>query len=330
MSPANPAGPRSGPATHAYRTVDVPVGGGDLRAGVWEPLDASDDVPTVLALHGVTAHHLAFVNLAAALPGVRVIAPDLRGRGHSNALPGPFGMPRHCADVVALAARLGVERAVVVGHSMGAFASVVLAHRAPELVRSLVLVDGGLPLELPEGVDIDIAMAVVLGPAAARLSMTFRDAADYRAFWRRHPAFAQSWTADLDGYFDYDLEPADGAYRSRARIEALGEDQRELFAGGSLLPALDGLRVPTTFLRAPSGLMNGDPLYPAQNVEQWAGRLPPLEVVEVPDVNHYTIIMSNAGAQAVAQQVARALTAPDAQNAPDVLNAPDAEKAVER
>jgi lipase len=298
-----------------YRIVDVPVHGGTLRAGVWESPAVTDDVATVIALHGVTAHHLAFANLAAALPTVRVIAPDLRGRGHSNALPGPFGMPRHCADVLALAAHLGVERAVVVGHSMGAFVSVVLAHRAPDLVRSLVLVDGGLPLDLPHGVDVDTAMAAVLGPAAARLSMTFRDAVDYRSFWRRHPAFAQRWTADLDGYFDYDLEPAGGAFRSRARIEALSEDQRELFTGRSLLPALEGLSVPTTLLRAPSGLMDDTPLYAAQTVEQWAERLESLEVVEVADVNHYTILMSPPGARAVAHQVTRALADPDARKA---------------
>ena len=41
---------------------------------------------------------------------------------------------------------LGVERAVVVGHSMGAFVALVLGDLYPERVSRLVLVDGGLPL----------------------------------------------------------------------------------------------------------------------------------------------------------------------------------------
>ncbi|MBC7290091.1 MAG: alpha/beta hydrolase [Actinotalea sp.] len=297
--------------THTYRAVDVPVDGGLLHAGVWEPealpgsgAAPATGVPTILAIHGVTAHHLAFCELAARLPGVRVVAPDLRGRGRSNALPGPYGMPRHADDVAALAAALGVERAVVVGHSMGGFVAVVLAHRHPALVERVVLVDGGLPLALPEGVDVEAAMAAVLGPAAQRLSMTFPDHAAYRAFWRAHPAFTAAWSERLGAYFDHDVdELPGGGLRPAARIEALQQDQEELFTGASLLPALDALAVPTTFLRAPAGLLGGEPLYAPEHVAAWAARLPRLEVHEVPGVNHYTVVMAPHGAAVVASVV---------------------------
>ncbi|WP_225755505.1 alpha/beta fold hydrolase [Actinotalea sp. Marseille-Q4924] len=293
--------------THVYRSVDVPVDGGLLHAGVWEPLGptGAGAVGTVLAIHGVTAHHLAFCELAARLPGVRVVAPDLRGRGRSNVLPGPYGMPRHADDVAALAAALGVRRAVVVGHSMGGFVSVVLAHRHPVLVERLVLVDGGLPLALPAGVDLDAAMAAVLGPAAQRLSMTFADHEAYRAFWRAHPAFTADWTERLGAYFDHDVDPVPGGLRPAARIEALSEDQAELFTGVSLLPALEALAVPTTFLRAPAGLLGAEPLYAPGHVAGWSERLPRLEVHDVPGVNHYTVVMAPHGAAAVADHVRR-------------------------
>lgn len=60
-------------------------------------------------------------------------------------------MSRHSDDVAALLAELGMERALPVGHSMGAFVSVVVAHRHPQLMNRLILVDGGLPLEIPDG-----------------------------------------------------------------------------------------------------------------------------------------------------------------------------------
>lgn len=297
-------------AAHTYSEVDVAVDGGTLHAGMWEPSGGAADAPTVLAVHGITATHRAWGWVAPALPGVRVVAPDLRGRGRSNALPGPYGMARHADDVAALAGHLGLGDVVVAGHSMGGFVAVVLAHRHPGLVRSLVLVDGGLPLALPAGVDPDAAMAAVLGPAAQRLAMTFPDADAYRAFWQAHPAFAGHWGEDLGAYFDYDLEPADGAYRSSARLEAMTGDQRELFSGASLLPALRALAVPATFLRAPAGLLGDAPLYPPDLVGEWAGRLPTLRVVEVPDVNHYTIVMTPAGAAAVAREVSPHVAAP--------------------
>lgn len=323
-----------------YRQLDVAVDGGLLHAGVW----GDDGAPTVLAVHGITATHRAWGWLADALPDVRVVAPDLRGRGRSNRLPGPFGMARHADDLAALLDHLGTGPVVVVGHSMGGFASVVLAHRRPDVVTSLVLVDGGLPLEVPAGADPDTLMRAVLGPAAARLAMTFQDERAYHDFWRAHPAFvgefdgpsvpdrldraaaadatdgadaadatdgagaADATDDDLRGYFDYDLEPADGGgLRPTSRLEAVTGDQRELVTGASLLPALDALSAPALFLRAPRGLLDGDPLYDAGHVERWAAQLPSLRTAEVPGVNHYTIIMGTAGAGAVAQHVSHQL-----------------------
>lgn len=296
---------------HRYTAHDVPVDGGTLRVGVWEPDGAAAPPaappPTVVAVHGVTANHQAFRALAAALPGVRLVAPDLRGRGRSADLPGPYGMPRHADDVAAAAAHLGVTRAVVVGHSMGGFVAVVLAHRHPDLVERLVLVDGGLPLPLPPGLDPDAAMQAVLGPAAKRLAMVFADRAAYRGFWREHPAFAGAWSDDVAACFDYDLVlAADGGFRCSTSTAALAEDQRELYSGASLLPALEALAVPTTLVRAETGLLADAPLYPPEHVAAWRARLDGLRVVEAPGANHYGVVMTPAGARLVAEQVREA------------------------
>lgn len=288
--------------SHTYEEVDVAVDGGTLRAGVWEPVAPAGPVPTVLAVHGITATHRTWTYLTDALPGTRVIAPDLRGRGRSNALPGPFGMARHADDLAALLGELAAGPVVVVGHSMGGFVSMVLAHRHRDLVDSLVLVDGGLPLDVPAGADPDALMQAVLGPASARLAMTFPDHEAYRDFWRAHPAFTGRVDERLGAYFDYDLEPVDGAWRPSSRIEAVTGDQRELVTGESLLPALEALDAPAVFLRAPRGLLDGEPLYAAEHVAAWTERLR-LATTDVPDVNHYTIVMGPEGAGAVAEQV---------------------------
>ena len=192
-----------------YRTVDVPVRGGTLRVGLWEPgrtppMRDIADAPTILAIHGVTASHRCWDMLAAALPGYRLIAPDLRGRGRSNALPGPYGMAQHADDMADVLDFLGVPQALVVGHSMGGFVSVMFAHRHAGRVASLLLVDGGMPLRMPEGMTTDSLIAA-LGPAADRLSMTFPDHEAYRNFWRVHPAFVDSWNEAVTDYIDYDL-----------------------------------------------------------------------------------------------------------------------------
>jgi pimeloyl-ACP methyl ester carboxylesterase len=90
----------------------------------------------------------------------RVIAPDLRGHGHSSdpgAGPGSDRDPASgyhpralAADLVALLDHLGIERVVAIGHSMGGQIVSCLAVEHPERVRALVCVDPayGQPAEL--------------------------------------------------------------------------------------------------------------------------------------------------------------------------------------
>jgi pimeloyl-ACP methyl ester carboxylesterase len=257
----------------------------------------------VVAIHGITASHLAWATVARHLPDRRVIAPDLRGRGASSTLPGPFGMRRHADDIAAVLDGLGIDRVPLVGHSMGAFVALVTANRHPDRVSSLLLVDGGLPLELPPGYSLD-TVAELLGPAAARLTMEFPNREAYREFWRRHPAFADDWSDDLEAYVDYDLHGSEPRLRSRTSGEAMRGDQLELYGSEAVTAALDSLAHPTTLLWAPRGLQDETPgLYPPAAIQRWRAALPAVAFEEVPDTNHYTIVMAEPGASVVAGHV---------------------------
>ena len=107
------------------RDLTAPVRGGRLAVTHWP-----GEGPPVVALHGITANSLAYAALADALPGADLYAPDLRGRAGSAGLPGPYGLGAHVDDTVALLDRLGCERAVLVGHSMGAFVAALAAATA--------------------------------------------------------------------------------------------------------------------------------------------------------------------------------------------------------
>ena len=185
-----------------YSVVEAPVAGGTLRGGRWRP---EGDAPAVLLVHGVTAHHGSWFAVADAAPDLDLVAPDLRGRGGSRSLPGPAGMREHADDLAALLDHLGLDRVVVAGHSMGAFVSVVMADRHPDRVSRLVLVDGGLPLDVPPGMSTDEVIAAVLGPAVQRLSMVFPTREAYVDFWRAHPAFSGGVGPGLAAYFEAHL-----------------------------------------------------------------------------------------------------------------------------
>ena len=286
-----------------YSTIDAPVRGGALRAGRWSP-EGGSSLPTVLAVHGVTATHMAWNGVVAQAPDLDVVAPDLRGRGRSSELPGPTGLHRHGDDLAALLDHLGLERVVVAGHSMGGLAAVVFADDHPDRVERLVLVDGGLPLPMPPGFTVDDVMTATLGPATARLAMTFESRAAYQDFWRAHPAFSAGIDASTAAYVDYDLVAVPGGFASSVRIDPVRDDVASQLDPLVLTPALERLRVPATFLRAPRGLLDQpEALYPPDVVREWDERLPLLTVVEVDDVNHYTILVDPPSAALVAHHL---------------------------
>lgn len=265
-------------------TSRIPVRGGELTVGQWGALGAG---PPVLAIHGITANHLAWGIVAPRVPGL-VVAPDLRGRGGSGSLPEPYGMTAHAEDCVAVLDTLGVEQAIVVGHSMGGFVASVLAHRHPDRVARLVLVDGGAPLP-PTKTDIETA----LGPAVARLSMRFASAGEYRDFWRQHPSFA-TWNPFIESYVDYDLTGAAPSLHSKVNGEAVRTDFIDLHTGTDPRAAYEALPSGTVFLRAERGMFNeATGLYPDPDTIG-------LKVTTVPGTNHYTILLGEDGARAVA------------------------------
>jgi lipase len=295
-------------AEDRYRSVDVAVEGGRMRVGVWDaPADAA---PAVLLIHGVTASHLSWPFVAERLPDARVIAPDLRGRGRSNGLEGRAGLHAHARDLVAVLDALGVDRAVVVGHSMGAFVALVLGDLFPERVSRVVLVDGGLPLDLPEGMTADEVIQHVLGPTADRLAMRFATTEAYLDFWRAHPAFRRDWTPELEAYLAYDLVGEEPELRPATSYATLEEDSIDQNSGTAIADALTALRHPTLLLTAERGLLDQVPaLYSPDRLPGLLASYPGLRHEAVDDVNHYTIVLSERGADAVAGAVRAELAA---------------------
>jgi len=271
--------------------LDVPVAGGTLRVAAWHGIGAP-----VLAIHGITSSSRSWPFVADALENP-VFAPDLRGRGRSNDLPGPVGIAQHAEDCAAVVEATGGVPLVAVGHSMGAFVATVLAARRPDLVRALVLVDGGLPFPPAD----EAATLAGLSPIKQRLQATYTRES-YRDWFRGHPAFARDWTPEAEEYADYDLPESPG--RPSADPEAVEADQVDMVSGTAFLEALETNLPSRVFLHASRGFADDPPgLYPQPTVDEYAARWPDIDIRQVPDVNHYTIVLSRRGADAVATAV---------------------------
>ena len=239
-----------------------------------------------------------------------LLAPDLRGRALSAGLPGPYGIEGHAEDVLAVLDAHGVDRAVLVGHSMGGFvAAMAAAGVARDRVRGLVLVDGGLPFPDPPGADVEAKLSAVLGPALDRLDLTFPDLAAVRAFWTQHPAVGP-WVdvPSVAAYLSRDVVPAEGGLRSACVAEAVRVDGGEFLTEETVLEATAHLPVPATLLWAPRGLQDQTPgIYDAQRLATLGLDRSGVTAREVPDSNHYSILWAEQGVAAIRDAV-RAVT----------------------
>jgi pimeloyl-ACP methyl ester carboxylesterase len=285
--------------------LNVPVAGGELAAfRLGEPT-----APPIIAIHGITSHSGAWAPVARALGDrAQLIAIDLRGRGRSNALPPPYGTAVHVADILATLDAVGVERAVLAGHSLGGYVVARLAAEHPDRADRLVLVDGGLTVPGAENVDPQVFADAFLGPALARLRMTFPTPAAYVSWWHEHPAIGggQVPEGDIAAYAERDLVGEEPNLHPAPNEDAVRADAGEFAEIGSYAHRLT---VPAHLLCAERGLQNQpSPMQPMPVAEAWAAEDPERRrATFVADINHYTITLGPEGAAIVADALAEAL-----------------------
>jgi pimeloyl-ACP methyl ester carboxylesterase len=127
---------------------------------------AGSGEPELLFLPGWCCDHSAFQPQFDHFADAHAVTSlDLRGVGQSDAPDGGYSIPELADDVAAFCAAVGIEKPVVVGHSLGGMIAVELGGRYRSLPGALVLVDPGPIDYLPETVEFFTGFAEQLeGP----------------------------------------------------------------------------------------------------------------------------------------------------------------------
>ncbi|MGH3309546.1 MAG: alpha/beta fold hydrolase [Streptomyces sp.] len=127
--------------------ADVPAGSRWVRSGALRlhaldyGHDSGDDRVPLLVLPGITSPAVTMDFVARRLTDlVRPIVLDIRGRGLSDD-GGSYGLEAYAEDTEACVSGLGLERPLLLGHSMGARIAAVTAVRTKVALRGTVLVD---------------------------------------------------------------------------------------------------------------------------------------------------------------------------------------------
>lgn len=282
--------------------IAIPVPNGEISG--WYRR-AAGNAPTVVLVHGLSGNSRWWGSVIEHLPGdLGALALDVRGRGESVDAPPPFDLGTIADDVVRAMDRVGVERAVVAGYSMGGWVVAMLGVRHPDRVARLLLVDGGLPLPRDPDVDAEDLIEALVGPSLQRLRTEFEDEESFFDAWKTHPAFASHWDGSMRDALGHELVSEDDHFVVRANPEAIEAGARELAVGTEANQAAEKLAVPSHLIVVERGTTDQPGgMIPHDVARAAAATNHRLTMQYLPDLNHYTLILG-AGAPAVAAAIA--------------------------
>lgn len=238
--------------------------------------------PAIVLQHGWPQHWWAWrAQIAALAASHRVVAPDLRGFGWSQAPPGAsYAQERLADDLLGVLDALELERVLLVGQDWGAFAGFLACLRAPERFSgflALAIVHPWIRPSLDPRqfarvlYQVPIATPGVGGPLLRR-----------RALARRFVELAG------DGVWDADtVELYAGALSSPGTSRATVALYRTFLTRE--LPALRRGRYASAHLRVPTRLLVGeaDPVIARNGIRGWEGHAQDMRVEWIPGAGHW-------------------------------------------
>ena len=264
--------------------------------------DGPADRPPIICLPGLTRNARDFEPVADRFAGEwRLLSLDFRGRGLSDHDPQPerYLPVTYAADVIELLDQLGIDRAVVLGTSLGGIVTMLLGAKAHDRIAGAMLNDVGPEID-QRGID---RIQSYVGRArefagwdAMAAALAAKNADIYPAYdaaqWLR---FARRVSVERDGciMFDYDMAIAGN------------------FAPPTDQPATAIWPLYETLAGFPLLILRGElsDLLDAKVARQMAATLPDAELVIVPGVGHPPALDEPEAIAAIERLLARVSTA---------------------
>lgn len=204
--------------------------------------------PVIIFLHGLTANANAFDSILHKIKGHRILAVDLRGRGLSDKPNANYTMNDHAKDIVGLMDALGIQQAVLGGHSFGALLSIFLAANYPKRVLKTIIIDAAARMH-PN-------VKEMVEPSMMRLGKTWNSFDEYLVKIKNAPYLNEGWLPEMESYYRADVKKNnDGTITTQSSLKNMTQAIE-----GALNPGIKWLEY-ITYIEQPSLLINGTEAY---------------------------------------------------------------------
>jgi len=238
----------------------------------------------IIGIHGLTGTHKNMHYYAEKFKGeYRIITVDLRGRGNSADTDAEPSIFKHAEDILGLIKELDIENPILLGHSMGAFISSIVASKL-ETVKAVILLDGAAKMS-------DHQQAIVK-PSLGRLSKEYQSKEHYAEEIKSiYTRLGISWNDTLQKTVEYEVGPVGDHWENKSTESKILADF-ESFYQYSPKEVFSKINCPVLLVYAKGDIGSMPPLFYLSDYEETQEHTKNITTV-ISDCNHYTMVFEN-------------------------------------
>jgi len=239
---------------------------------------------TIIAIHGLTGNHKTMHHYAEKFKGeYRFISVDLRGRGNSDQMDENPSIFKHAEDIIGLIKELEIERPILMGHSMGAYISAIVASKL-EGTRAVVLLDGAASMSEHQ--------RNIISPSLARISKKYESKDHYVEVIKGiYHNLGISWDETLQQVVEYEVEQVGDHWENKSVESEILKDFESFY---SFRPkeVFSQIKCPVLLVYAESEIGTMPPLFYLSDYAETQKYATKIETF-ISDSNHYTMVFEN-------------------------------------
>jgi pimeloyl-ACP methyl ester carboxylesterase len=213
----------------------------------------------------------------------RVLSVDLRGRGNSAKIGSESSIFQHAEDIIELIKTLKINRPILLGHSMGAFISSIVASKL-RTIKAVVLLDGAANMSEHQ--------KAIVQPALGRLSKTYSSKENYVEEMKQiYHMLGVTWNETLQEAVEYEVKQVGGHWENKSSEAGILGDFAS-FYGYNPKEICSNITCPVLLVYAKGKIGRLPPLFYQGDYDVTLASTKNIEKV-ISDCNHYTMVFEN-------------------------------------